>query len=186
MAILNEFGVLPEESVYRFILLDETQKALTKGWEKRLIKALDGIFDKIDADNKSGVWIPKSSPLCYYCNFSKNNPSAHEYNNECEYYSLWRPDNKTFECNRKWNALENIENSSKLNVKDTKRHMTLRGRSYGFFKSLSLDHKHLTSVPYDLRSRTPSTQYLSCWALITIGPSVQSVQFSRSVVSDSL
>ena len=121
LAILNEYGVLPVESIYRFILLDETQKALTKGWERRLIKALDGIFDKIDNDNESGVWVPKSSPLCYYCNFSKNNPSAHEYNNECEYYSLWRPDNKTFECNRKWNALENAVNTSKLNTKDTKR-----------------------------------------------------------------
>jgi len=86
LGILNEFDALPEESIYRFILLDETQKALTKGWEKRLIKALDGIFDKIDADNASGIWVPKSSPLCYYCNFCKNNPSAHEFNNECEYY----------------------------------------------------------------------------------------------------
>lgn len=121
LAILNEFGKLPVESIYRFILLDETQQALTKGWEKRLIKALDGIFDKIDADNASGIWVPKSSPLCYYCNFCKNNPSAYEYKNECEYYSLWRPDNKTFECNRKWNALENTVNLTKLNTTDIKR-----------------------------------------------------------------
>lgn len=121
LAILNDFGVLPSQSKYRFILLDETQSALTKGWEKRLIKALDSIFDKIDADNASGIWVPKPTPLCYYCNFCKNNPSAHEYNTECEYYSLWRPDNKTFECNRKWNALKTSQNSTKLNTNDIKR-----------------------------------------------------------------
>ena len=117
LAILNEFGVLPEESIYRFILLDETQKALTKGWEKRLIKALDGIFDKIDADNKSGVWIPKSSPLCHWCNFCSHNPDAKDYKYDCEYYSLWTPDNKTFAVNRQFETgdLKNAERTIKLN-----------------------------------------------------------------------
>ena len=118
LAILNEFGVLPEESVYRFILLDETQKALTKGWEKRLIKALDGIFDKIDADNKSGVWIPKSSPLCHWCNFCSHNPDAKEFKYDCEYYSLWTPDNKTFAVNRQFEEgdFKNTERTTKLNT----------------------------------------------------------------------
>lgn len=117
LAILNEFGVLPEESVYRFILLDETQKALTKGWEKRLIKALDGIFDKIDADNKSGIWVPKSSPLCHWCNFCSHNPDAKEFKHDCEYYSLWTPDNKTFAVNRQFEEgdLKNTQNQIKLN-----------------------------------------------------------------------
>lgn len=122
LAILNEFGKLPVESLYRFILLDDSQTALTKGWEKRLIKALDGIFDKIDADKASGVWVPKSSPLCFWCNFCRTNPSAHEFKNECEYYSLWRPDNKTFETNRQFNAddLKNNVNSTKLNTDSNK------------------------------------------------------------------
>lgn len=117
LAILNEFAVLPEENVYRFILLDETQKALTKGWEKRLIKALDGIFDKIDADNKSGVWVPKATPLCHWCNFCPHNPDAKEYKHDCEYYSLWEPNNKTFAVNRQFEAgdLKNTSNISKLN-----------------------------------------------------------------------
>ena len=118
LGILNEFGVLPEESIYRFILLDETQKALTKGWEKRLIKALDGIFDKIDADNKSGVWVPKSSPLCHWCNFCSHNPDAKEFKYDCEYYSLWTPDNKTFAVNRQFEEgdLKNTERTTKLNT----------------------------------------------------------------------
>ena len=118
LAILNQYGILPEESVYRFILLDETQKALTKGWEKRLIKALDGIFDKIDADNKSGVWIPKSSPLCHWCNFCSHNPDAKEFKHDCEYYSLWTPDNKTFAVNRQFDIgdLKNTQNQIKLNI----------------------------------------------------------------------
>jgi RecB family exonuclease len=122
LAILLEFGRTPVESMYRFILIDDKQYALTKGWEKRLIKALDGIFDKIDADKASGVWVPKSSPLCFWCNFCRTNPSAHELKNECEYYSLWEPNNKTFSVNRQFNAddLKNNVNSTKLNTDSNK------------------------------------------------------------------
>lgn len=122
LAILNEFGKLPIESLYRFILLDESQKALTKGWEKRLIKALDGIFDKIDADNTSGVWTPKPSPLCHWCFACEHNPDATQYKHDCEYYSLWTPDNKTFSVNRQFNAddLKNNINSTKLNTDNNK------------------------------------------------------------------
>ena len=118
LAILNEFGVLPVESVYRFILLDETQKALTKGWEKRLIKALDGIFDKIDTDNESGVWVPKASPLCHWCNFCSHNPDAKEFKHDCEYYSLWEPNNKIFSVNKTFE--KNIANSTELIKKERK------------------------------------------------------------------
>ena len=123
LALLNDFGELPIQSVYRFILLDDTQEALTKGWEKRLIKTLDGIFDKIDADNKSGIWIPKSSPLCFWCNFCKNNPDAKDYKYDCEYYSLWTPDNKTFATNRQFDSgdLKNNINTTKLNIDNKER-----------------------------------------------------------------
>lgn len=122
LAILNEFGKLPIESLYRFILLDDSQTALSKGWEKRLIKALDGIFDKIDTDNASGVWYPKPSPLCHWCNYCSHNPDASEYKYDCEYYSLWRPDNKTYEVNRQFETddLKNNSNLTKLNMDNTK------------------------------------------------------------------
>lgn len=121
LAILNDFGVLPSQSKYRFILLDETQSALTKGWEKRLIKALDSIFDKIDADDKAGIYKPSPSPLCHWCNFCSHNPDATDYKFDCEYFSLWTPDNKTFSVNRQFEVgdLKNIANSTKLNVINT-------------------------------------------------------------------
>ncbi len=118
LAILNDFDKLPIESLYRFILLDDRQQALTKGWEKRLIKALNGIFDKIDADTESGIWIPKPTPLCHWCNYCLHNTDATDYKYECEYYSLWTPDNKTFAVNKQFNEDEtkNTKNSVKLNT----------------------------------------------------------------------
>lgn len=108
LAILNEFGALPIESEYRFILIDDKQYALTKGWENRLIKAMDKVFGDIEASEKKSIFVPKPSPLCYYCNFCANNPDASIYRGECEYFSLWSPnDRKNFSVNKKWNALEN-------------------------------------------------------------------------------
>lgn len=108
LAILNRFGVLPVESEYRFILIDDKQFALTKGWENRLIKALDKVFGDIEASEKKEVFVPKPSPLCHWCNFCQTNPEATIYRNECEYFSKWTPNQKTFEVNKKWNALENM------------------------------------------------------------------------------
>lgn len=113
LAILNEFGVLPIESIYRFILIDEEQYALTKGWEKRLIKALDKVFGDIEASEKKEIFVPKPSPLCHWCNFCQTNSEATIYRNECEYFSKWTPTQKTFEVNKKWNALENMNNTTK-------------------------------------------------------------------------
>ena len=113
LAILNEFGVLPIESEYRFILIDNKQYALTKGWENRLIKAMDKVFGDIEASEKKSMFVPKPSPLCHWCNFCQTNPEATIYRNECEYFSKWTPTQKTFEVNKKWNALENINTAPK-------------------------------------------------------------------------
>lgn len=113
LAILNEFGVLPIESEYRFILIDDKQYALTKGWENRLIKAMDKVFGDIEASEKKSVFVPKPSPLCHWCNFCQTNPEATIYRNECEYFSKWTPTQKTFEVNKKWNALENVNTAPK-------------------------------------------------------------------------
>ena len=113
LAILNEFGVLPIESEYRFILIDDKQYALTKGWENRLIKAMDKVFGDIEASEKKSVFVPKPSPLCHWCNFCQTNPEATIYRNECEYFSKWTPTQKTFEVNKKWNVLENINTAPK-------------------------------------------------------------------------
>lgn len=102
LAILNDFGKLPVESLYRFILIDDEQKALTVGWEKRLIKALDKVFESIENNESGNIWSPKPSPLCYWCNFCSTNPNAKEFKNDCEYFSLWTPENKVFSVNKEF------------------------------------------------------------------------------------
>lgn len=105
--LINEqIKCLPDEYIYRFILLDDKQWALTKGWEKRLVKKLTQIFDAIEKRDEESKFEPKPSPLCRWCNYSVTNPDAHEYKDMCEYYSLWTPENKTFEKHKEWNALE--------------------------------------------------------------------------------
>lgn len=118
LAILLEFGRTPVESMYRFILIDDKQYALTKGWEKRLIKALDKIFDDIENNEKVGIWIPKPTPLCHWCNYCSHNPDAHQYKDECQYYSLWTPTNKTFATNCEFDV--NALNTPKLNTTERK------------------------------------------------------------------
>ena len=117
LAILSEFNMLPEEYMYRFILIDDSQLALTKGWEKRLIKALDNILNKIDECSKNNEYKPNPTPLCYWCNYSGTNPDAHQYKDECIYYSLWTPTQKTFSVNCEWESDKNNKNSTELNSK---------------------------------------------------------------------
>lgn len=119
MAIYQEFGQIPVSFLYRFILLDEDQMAMTTGWEKRLEKTLDNLLDKIDKCKKSGIWLPKPSPLCHWCNYSITNPKAHEFKNDCEYYSLWTPQEKSWAVNKKYNALDNT--TKKGNNKEVKK-----------------------------------------------------------------
>jgi len=102
LAILNDFGKLPIESEYRFILLDQRQHALTKGWETRLIAAINKLLDQVDTNTKSGFWKPSPTPLCYWCYACEQNPDATTYKHECPYYSLWTPMNKTFEVKNEW------------------------------------------------------------------------------------
>lgn len=106
MAIYEKFGQIPISFLYRFILLDDNQKAMTKGWEKRLEKTLDNTLNKINKNKQSGIWRPLPSPLCYFCSYCRNNPKAHEFQNDCEYYSLWKPDEKRFDVNKRYNALD--------------------------------------------------------------------------------
>lgn len=120
LAIYQMFGRIPISFLYRFILIDESQKAMTKGWEKRLEKTLDNTLDKIDQNKKSGIWIPKPSPLCAWCNFSMTNPKAHEFKGDCEYYSLWTPESKDWHVNKRYNTLDKASkkvdnNNTKLN-----------------------------------------------------------------------
>lgn len=117
MAILNEFKQLPIECKYEFILLDQVQYALTSGWAKRAIKKLNRILDSIKECEETGIWKPSPSPLCFWCSYSNTNPNAKEYKHDCEYYSLWEPNNKTFSVNKQFNPdeVKYDLNTSKLN-----------------------------------------------------------------------
>ena len=113
-AILCIYGKLPKEYQYRFILIDDKQYAMTKNWEMRLIKKLDKIFDTIAESDDKGMYKPSPSPLCYFCPYCENNPKAKEFSRECEYYSLWKPDNKTFAVNKVFE-----ENASPSSAKES-------------------------------------------------------------------
>lgn len=117
LAILNDFGKLPIESEYRFILIDDKQYALTKGWEKRLITAINKLIQQVEDNSESGQWKPSPTPLCYWCYACAQNPDATKYKDECEYYSLWTPTNKTFEKKKEWDPSEEKNSTANMQVK---------------------------------------------------------------------
>lgn len=117
-ALLCMFYKLPKEFLYRFILINEEQYAMTKNWETRLIKKLDKVFDAIAKSDETGVYKPSPSPLCHWCPYSATNPNAKEFATECKYYSLWKPDNKSFAVNKVFD--ENAEKTTKLNASENK------------------------------------------------------------------
>lgn len=122
LAILNEFKVLPILYEYHFVLLDKIQYAMTKGYEKRLLKSLNSVFENIDKCTSRMTFIPSPTPLCHWCSYCVTNPEAKIYKNECAYYSLWTKQNKTFEVNKKWNAIETTTEDLKKNtITDNKR-----------------------------------------------------------------
>jgi putative RecB family exonuclease len=98
------FGKIPIEFQYDMILLGEKQDACSSGYFNRGVKKINKILDEIEWSESTKDWIPKPTPLCFWCNFCENNPNADWYTNGlCEYYSLWTPDNKTFAKNKDYN-----------------------------------------------------------------------------------
>ena len=112
MGMLNNFGKLPVQCDYKFILLNQEQNALTTGFAKRIVKKLNTVLDNIDKNKKSGIYIPSPCPLCWYCPYNKNNPKNIDFKNECKYYSLWSPHEKRWDVNEHWNILNNNNNNN--------------------------------------------------------------------------
>lgn len=113
-AMLNEFGALASENLYRFICINESQTALTKGWESRFAKAMTKLLDKIDEGYKTGIWFTSSTPLCYWCSYNAMNPDAHAYKRECEYYLEWTPTNRVFTKHKEFDPTKKDEPKRKL------------------------------------------------------------------------
>lgn len=106
LAVASIYKKLPSEFLYRFILIDKSQSAMTKGWEYRGIKSLTNILEKVEENKEKKIWKPNPNQLCYWCDYNKQNPNAGEFKRECQYYSLWTPNNKVYTKNKKWNEQE--------------------------------------------------------------------------------
>ena len=111
MAIKEKFGEYPVEFIYDLPLIDVQQKAGTKGFIERGKKKLDKILANINEDKERGEFKPKPSPLCYFCQYCTKSCSANTGPEKqlCKYYSLWTPQNHTFEVNAKWGGLFILE-----------------------------------------------------------------------------
>ncbi len=97
LACESLFDTRPIEHIYDFVFLDTQVKSCTKGYYERGIKKLNKIFDKIETCKSTDEYVPKPTPLCYWCEFNKHSPlSDQSLNHLCPYYCLWTPDNKTF------------------------------------------------------------------------------------------
>ena len=107
LACLFLYGVLPDNHVYDFIGINQKQGKLqgvcTKGYLKRGIKKIDSLLDQIGSMEESNEYPPKPSPLCHWCDFCETNPRAEDKCKFlCPYFSLWTPENKTFQTNEKY------------------------------------------------------------------------------------
>lgn len=91
---------------YQFILLGEEAKVEAKGWQKRCDTKLRKLLDELKRCKENDEWKPSPSPLCHWCNYCIHNENAKQYADECPYYSLWTPNNKTYEVNKRWDSEE--------------------------------------------------------------------------------
>lgn len=87
------YNKVPINYIYRFILINQTQYGLTKGWEKRLDKALTNVLDKIEESMTTNFWKTCPTPLCHWCEYSSTNPQQGKYSSNCLDHSEWTPTN---------------------------------------------------------------------------------------------
>lgn len=107
-ALKNELKleIEPDEFAWDLVLIPMYQQCGTKGCIKRGYKKLDKLFDGIEA----GEFVPKPSPLCYWCGFSNTNPNVtEEGKNICPYYSKWTPDKPDFGKMFEWAGVDMVE-----------------------------------------------------------------------------
>ena len=108
---------------YDLPICDAYQYAGSKGFVKRGVEKLTRIFKAIESED----FTPSPSPLCWWCQFNHGNPDApKEGKGLCPYYSLWRPDHKTYDVANLWEGMErhkiivqrldNSEKSCKIDI----------------------------------------------------------------------
>lgn len=109
LAVLNEYGVLPQECEYDFVFLGQKAKALNCiGWERKCLLQLQNIVHTMFTLNETRKFMPSPSPLCYFCPYALSNPKGEAgVKDACDYYSLWTPtDRKNFKVKTKFDKEE--------------------------------------------------------------------------------
>ena len=81
------------------------QQAGTKGFMKRGLDKINKLLEGIDSQD----FAVNPSPLCYFCPYCRNNPTAKKEDWLCPYYCLWTREYKTFETLYEWQGIENHE-----------------------------------------------------------------------------
>ena len=105
LAIKSMFGKFPAQLEYEFILIGKTQTITGSEWYDKAEKKLFALTERLKEAYTTGIFVPKPTPLCYWDVFSPIGCIKDEkLNGKCEYYSLWRPFDKTFKTNKKWDA----------------------------------------------------------------------------------
>lgn len=88
---------------YEFPIAEEIKHAGTKGYIERGMKKINSLLDSIEDNN----YVPHPTPLCYWCEFCNNNPDQPEQGkNECPYFSLWKPEARSFATKLPWISME--------------------------------------------------------------------------------
>lgn len=107
LACVFLYGILPTYHEYDFILLDQKQTTddgvCSKGYLARGLKKIDSLLDLIEDMKKSQIYKPSPSPLCYWCSFPDrcHTPNVDpKFAGTCQYYSLWKPDQKSYKVNK--------------------------------------------------------------------------------------
>ena len=88
---------------YDMPVCDLVLPAGTKGYLARGMTKMAKMFEAIDNQD----FHPEPTPLCWWCPFNHGNPNIPEEGRHlCPYYSLWRPDHKTFEVANLWEGMD--------------------------------------------------------------------------------
>ena len=112
LSIQRKMNKVPVSHVYDFIFLGKQQEACSKGYQKRGEKKLQKLFNSIEESKASGLFVPKPTPLCHWCDYCSTNPNADDrLKHECPYYSLWTPTNKIFEVNKAFDTEKEVKSN---------------------------------------------------------------------------
>ena len=121
LAAIHLWNITPKYHEYDFILLNEKQTSekdgvCSKGYLTRGIKKIDKLLDQLNEAYKDKDFPPSPTPLCWWCPYttSASLNADKTYQNDCQYFSLWTPENKVFKVNKEWNPGEEDKPLRKL------------------------------------------------------------------------